>query len=839
MPCCPTHLPRLVPCQAPRAGPRSSPFHVMSNATQLKQQARSLEQREQWKAALELYEQMAREFPDSDELEVGVWNRIGDLHMRLAQPEPAISAYESAVDAYAAAGLHNNAIALCNKILRIAPDRATIFFKLGMVSALKGFKADARQHTARYVQLMAGTDRLHEALDTLVQGIQSNPDDDVEVRLVVAEQLQAHGRDQGALDLFRAAHRLLVERGQRAEAERVRDQILALGASDEPPTADAGPSAGTGDSRLASLDEIQLGPVPTVSFDGAQPATVREADAPPASLVEPQDGDLAEISLAEITPISGFQSTDLEADTDSAALTGLDSESAFATGDAGILSGFDSFSDDAEDDDEDHDAPPLEGLFLTGSWNGAPVDEDDEAGDEVDSDEALPLLFVVEDRSDDVGLGDVPDFVAISDIDTTELPVLGSGRWDTGSANEPADLPQLEYASDTTDGSDADDGSLPLLELTDWSMARGSEVPSDADEAETESDEPSALLRDATEDEDLLPAHTEDLVAADPVALLAARIEADPAGEAAVAELTAMLLAGDADLHALDSIEAAALALAERGEAARAIEIVRPLLALRSAPTALFQRQVEIAYRAADPTLLVRAYLDLAAHLGEAGDPETLRVVFERVLELDPDNERAREALGFPRAPVLSDPADDGYIDLAALIMEDEPELVSTRFVVEAEPPTGDEDHDFAEILSRFREQVALNIAADDSASHYDLGVAFKEMGLWSDAASEFQAALRAGANPLATLEVLGECFVAQEQYAVGWRVLERAVRLSGSSDADMLGVLYWTARCDEALGRASEAAEGYERILAVDIRFRDAAERLRALPGAYPLPML
>ncbi|HWK90132.1 MAG TPA: tetratricopeptide repeat protein, partial [Longimicrobium sp.] len=174
--------------------------------------------------------------------------------------------------------------------------------------------------------------------------------------------------------------------------------------------------------------------------------------------------------------------------------------------------------------------------------------------------------------------------------------------------------------------------------------------------------------------------------------------------------------------------------------------------------------------------------------------------------------------------------------DLGALVLDDDMEEgeASTRFIVEEKEPSGDEDKDFAEMLGLFRRKVAENIEVEDSASHYDLGVAFKEMGLVDEAIAEFQVALRGGANPLATLELLGQCFLEKRQYAVAGRVLERALRIPSAGDGDLAGVLYLLGRVSEATGHPDRALEHYERVVAVDIRFRDTDERVRQLRAGH-----
>ncbi|HEU0051878.1 MAG TPA: tetratricopeptide repeat protein, partial [Longimicrobium sp.] len=251
-----------------------------------------------------------------------------------------------------------------------------------------------------------------------------------------------------------------------------------------------------------------------------------------------------------------------------------------------------------------------------------------------------------------------------------------------------------------------------------------------------------------------------------------------------------------------------------------------------------------------DRDALVEAYLALGRHLLASGNRAKGEAVFQRVLELHPENSEARATLGqaaphargaepeAPEAPAKPDPNAD-YIDLSELILGDEAAReTTTRFVVEEREPSGDEERDFAEMLAHFRQKVAENIEVEDAGSHYDLGLAFKEMGLLDEAIAEFQVALRGGANALATLELLGQCFVEKGQYAVASRVLDRALRLTGVADADLVGVLYELGRAEEALGRPRQAAEYYERALAVDIRFRDTARRLEALRGSGVPPV-
>jgi tetratricopeptide (TPR) repeat protein len=163
-------------------------------------------------------------------------------------------------------------------------------------------------------------------------------------------------------------------------------------------------------------------------------------------------------------------------------------------------------------------------------------------------------------------------------------------------------------------------------------------------------------------------------------------------------------------------------------------------------------------------------------------------------------------------------------------MLRDEEAPRSTRMVVDEKEPTGDEEADFAEMLRKFKQGVAENVDAEDHQAHYDLGVAFKEMGLVDEAIAEFQKALRAPSNRLPTYEALGQCFVEKGQYQVATAILTRAVAEQTVPDEQLIGVLYLLGVAAEALGKPQDAMNYFQRVFVVDIQFRDVADRLASL---------
>jgi tetratricopeptide (TPR) repeat protein len=683
----------------------------MASTSKLKDRARAAENRDQWNEAVNLYRKALDE-AEGDEVEVALWNKVGDLHLRLNQTDRAVQAYETAADAYAESGLHNNAIALCRKILRLVPGRAPVYLKLGQISAAAGFLADARQNFLEYADRMRRAGKVDESFAALKEFADLSPEE-TDVRRLLAEQLASHGRTSEAVEQLRTLLGMVLEDGDAKTAAQVREQIRALD-----PAADDSPIA-----PKAAADVVDDG------FTGMGLDPYGAAAAAGLEVLDPSGAP--EAPPAETPPAPGFD-------------TGRYDE------EAGV----------------DGSPPPVD---------VAPL--------EIEHTSLRP-----EEDGAEAGAADLP----LIDPDAPPAPeVAGRGGDEAGDA-EP--LPMMDLAGEPPPPRPA-------------AAARPAPVPA--------------------------PAPPE---APHSVEALRARVREAPEDRAAVRALVRALRVSGQHDEVLAVLEANHRALGAAAHYGDALWPVTELLRLRPGDGILLQKRVEYAFRAGDREAQVGAYLELGRHLAQQGDAGKSRAVFQRVLELQPDHPEARAAIApppkaMPPGPArAAPPAAEDYVDLGSLVMEEEPHEASTRFVVEEREPTGDEDRDFAEMLAHFRQKVAENIQVEDSTSHYDLGVAFKEMGLLDEAIAEFQVALRGGASMLATLEMLGQCFFEKGQFAVGGRVLDRALQLPRTTDANLVGVLYLLGRIAEASGQPDRALRHYERVLAVDIRFRDAQDRLAAL---------
>ncbi|MGD8873502.1 MAG: tetratricopeptide repeat protein, partial [Gemmatimonadota bacterium] len=216
------------------------------------------------------------------------------------------------------------------------------------------------------------------------------------------------------------------------------------------------------------------------------------------------------------------------------------------------------------------------------------------------------------------------------------------------------------------------------------------------------------------------------------------------------------------------------------------------------------------------------------AELEVASDVE--EAVEEAAAETAPEPTVEPEA-PTPPAEQPASSSDGDYVDLGAMILGGGAGgEKSTRFQVAYQEPSGDEEADFAKMLSQFKEKVSENLDSGDVRAHYDLGTAYKEMGLLEEAISSFQQALRASADHLPTYEQMGQTFLEMGQPEAAVRTLERSLKSKSSVEDDFVGIYYYLARAFEALDNKPSALEYYDRVFALDINFADVTERLRAL---------
>ena len=846
----------------------------MSKLEKQKEKARSLETKdprgaiEVWLEALKAQEDEGEPNPD-----LSIFNRIGDLYLKIKEPAQAADYYDRAVDKYAELGFHNNAIAMCNKVLRNAPARQTTYLKLAKLYAAKGFMGEAKQNFLEYAERMQKSGKIQQAFAALKE-LADISAESAHLRELLEEHLRMYGAPERRPASTAAAPAKPEPSADPSKSGRHKTSSLVFLDVDEPPAPKGGHTART---------------VPP-----PKPPPVAEPEPEPELEPEPVEG-LIEPVAAQPDPSLDIESTSLveglEPTVPSDPLEGFETTSA-EFGDVRV--------DPAdvpslrEDVSVDHVAPIEELEPTVREDAGAPeVDEELEPLLDVEIElPAPPLPKVTPKRPGAPGAAPAPaPRPAVGPPPRVPGPKSPAPKFEPPRA-EPAkvkpvvpkrpsapppgrkpvvEVPPLELEPDfdtaaTDEAHEVDDQPLAIDE-TPAADSPAAFIQTEADTSITPSGRRSAAidlgLDGVVNDRgSLVFANIEATPAQPTIEELEARVADDPDDPEAHQALGEALIEGGERDRGIEELDHATTGFENRGKLPHAQDLVDEILRLDPNSVRHRQKQVEFAFKSGDKTKLIAAYIELADTLLRSDLPDKARAVYQRVAEHDPGNTRATAALAMlaPVAPappppkakapargaepksaardaklkVRDEAVDSGeFVDLSAMILDEELPERDTRMKVADEEPTGDEEQDFQDMLQRFKQGIDENIDEGDFQAHYDLGVAFKEMGLLDEAIAELQKALRASEGKLRSSEALGVCFVEKGAYVVAESILRRALELPASGDQERLGILYWLGRALEEQGKRVEARDLYGRVFAVDIRFKDVGARAKALAKA------
>jgi len=182
----------------------------------------------------------------------------------------------------------------------------------------------------------------------------------------------------------------------------------------------------------------------------------------------------------------------------------------------------------------------------------------------------------------------------------------------------------------------------------------------------------------------------------------------------------------------------------------------------------------------------------------------------EKLAELDNNRQTASE--------------DDDSMDFSDLISElnDEELLGAADFL--------DTKSDEQEAQAGWTQELATELDSGDTESHYNLGIAYKEMGLHDDAVAEFNKASSDPSRQVDCLTLKAQCFLELGNYETAEKTLRQALALEKVSQEERVTLHYELGLFYRTVGRPLEALESFQGVAEYDLFFRDVGEIIKSL---------
>jgi pilus assembly protein FimV len=154
-----------------------------------------------------------------------------------------------------------------------------------------------------------------------------------------------------------------------------------------------------------------------------------------------------------------------------------------------------------------------------------------------------------------------------------------------------------------------------------------------------------------------------------------------------------------------------------------------------------------------------------------------------------------------------------------------------------ATPGTMENLNQLAEVFQEFRSELGeMGEEDEDLETHYNLGIAYREMGLLDEAIGEFQKVAKAVQKgkpfryEMNCSVMLGLSFMDKGEPKVASLWYQRALQVPGLEEESALALRYDLGLALESAGESDAALDSFRQVYAANIDYRDVADRIATL---------
>jgi pilus assembly protein FimV len=139
----------------------------------------------------------------------------------------------------------------------------------------------------------------------------------------------------------------------------------------------------------------------------------------------------------------------------------------------------------------------------------------------------------------------------------------------------------------------------------------------------------------------------------------------------------------------------------------------------------------------------------------------------------------------------------------------------------------------FESLFADFKKGVSASLDEGDFETRYDLGIAYREMGLLDDAIDEFRCCLECPNRRFESLYMMGLCTFDLGRVRDAVSHLEQALATPDLPEERMVGVQFDLGRAYQAIGDAARARDLYQTVQRIDSSFPEIEEQLASVQVA------
>lgn len=189
---------------------------------------------------------------------------------------------------------------------------------------------------------------------------------------------------------------------------------------------------------------------------------------------------------------------------------------------------------------------------------------------------------------------------------------------------------------------------------------------------------------------------------------------------------------------------------------------------------------------------------------------------------------------------ILEDQTTGDHLEIESVLDDEDLAIFSEALFGQDECGSEDEGkYGLGDLLTAFKKGVDEQVDESDTETHYSLGIAYKEMGLYDEAVEEFRAAAGDSSRSADCACLEGICWRDKGDIAAAENAFKGGLALPCLTSETRLNLKYELAILYELSSRTEEAISLYGEILGVNIYFRDVSNRLSNLADNGDLDIL